>query len=180
MKSMRRDSIFNHLEKNMEANPSLRSTLIPALLACISIAPAFAMGADASVAPPLASGWWEITTRPEFPGVPMIPVPKIDKLCLAAEDIATGRIPLRSAPGCTVQGGKWQEKRLQLNIVCRDAPADAQITGTLDANEKSLAGEITIVSQPSQEGPAAARFTYRHTGKWLAADCPAAPPPAPR
>jgi hypothetical protein len=162
----------------MEANPTLRPALIAALLACACLAPAQA--AEGDTVQSLANGGWEITTRPEFPGVPMIPVPKTDKLCLSAEDIAAGRIPLRSAPGCNVQGGKWQGKRLQLNIVCSDAPADAQITGTLDANEKSLAGEITIVSQPSQEGPAAARFTYRHNGKWLAADCPTAPPPGPR
>jgi hypothetical protein len=162
----------------MQANPTLRQTLIAALLACACLVPAHA--AEGDITRPLAAGGWEITTRPEFPGVPMIPVPRIDKLCLAAEDIATGRIPLRSAPGCTVQGGKWREKRLQLDIVCSDAPANAQITGTLDANEKSLTGEIAIVSQPSQEGAAAARFTYRHSGKWLAADCPAAPSPGPR
>lgn len=158
----------------METSHTFRSATAAALLLAFTcLAPAHAAGGADKQAQPLAPGLWEITTRPEFPGIPMIPAPKIDRLCLTAEDISAGRIQLRSAPGCNVQGGKWQDARLQLDIVCSDAPAEARITGMLDAGEKTLAGEIALVHQPSQEGAAAGRFTYRHNGKWVAADCPA-------
>lgn len=158
----------------MEANHMLRSAAAATLLlAFASLAPAHAEGAADKQALPLAPGLWEITTRPDFPGIPIVPAPKTDRQCLTAEDISAGRVQLRSAPGCNVQGGKWQDNRLQLDIACSDAPAEARIAGMIDAGEKTLAGEITLVHQPSQEGAAAGRFTYRHNGKWVAADCSA-------
>ena len=76
--------------------------LLP-LLAALALN-ATVMPANAQAPVKLQPGFWEITTKPEFPGVPIIPVPKIDKLCLNKDDIAGGRIDLRSAPGCKVIG----------------------------------------------------------------------------
>lgn len=110
---------------------------------------------------PLATGLWQVTTTPEFKGIPANPTPRIDRFCLDEAAIKAGRIPLRLAVTCKIPGGKWEGNQLVLSIVCDDAPPDTPIVNQLSAKGESLAGFITL-------NPA---ITYRYAGKWLAAEC---------
>lgn len=152
--------------------PSTSKMPLLPLLAALALN-ATVMPANAQAPVKLQPGFWEITTKPEFPGVPIIPVPKIDKLCLNKDDIAGGRIDLRSAPGCKVIGGKWIDNRLQLDIACGDAPPEAKMSGELIASGQTLTSKIDLISQPGQEGAAAGHFVYIGSGRLLAGDCPA-------
>lgn len=110
---------------------------------------------------PLASGWWEITTRPDFINIPASPAPKIDRLCLNASDIKSGKIALRVAATCKVAGGEWNKNSLTPNIFCSDAPPDAKISAELNANGTSFTSFIQLNPQ----------IRYNHSGKWLSAQC---------
>jgi hypothetical protein len=110
---------------------------------------------------PLVAGLWQVTTMPEFKGIPANPTPRIDRFCLDEAAIKAGRIPLRLAVTCKIPGGKWEANKLTLTIVCDDAPPDTPIANQISAEGQGLAGFITL-------NPA---ITYRYAGKWLAAEC---------
>lgn len=110
---------------------------------------------------PLASGWWEVTARPDLINIPASPAPKIDRLCLSASDIKGGKIALRVAATCSITGGEWNKNKLTLNIFCPDAPPDAKIPAELNAAETSFSSFIQLNSN----------IRYNHSGKWLSAQC---------
>lgn len=111
---------------------------------------------------PLASGWWEVTTLPEFTGIPVTPTAKHDGLCLGAAAIRAGVIPVRIAVGCKIAGGKWEGKKLRLHVACEDAPPDTVVPAELTVAEgKSFTGFVALNQM----------ITYRYSGKWVSAEC---------
>lgn len=110
---------------------------------------------------PLASGLWEVTTRPDIQRIPTPPTPKIDRLCLSESDIKDGKIALRVAVTCKISGGEWNKNNLTLSIFCPDAPPDAKILAELNAAGASFTSYIQLNPQ----------IRYNHSGKWLSAQC---------
>jgi hypothetical protein len=110
---------------------------------------------------PLVSGLWEITTRPDFKGIPAASTQKLDRICLSEFDIREGKIALRVAATCKVTGGKWEKTKLTLDIFCPDAPPDVKIPAVLDAGGTNFTSYIELNPQ----------IRYNHSGKWLKAQC---------
>lgn len=130
--------------------------------------------------PVMVPGLWEITARPNFAGVPMIPAPRTYRSCLSAADIQAGKVEVRAAPACKVDSGVWdskQPKRLVVTMSCAGLTTDAPITGELIVEGKTFTGQVEIAMN-------GARLAYLQNGQWLGSDCtppavPAAPVPAP-
>ena len=121
----------------------------------------------------LQPGLWEVVTHPEFPSVPVEPQPRTDTLCLTAEDIAAGKLPLRSTPSCRVTGGTWLDRNLRLALVCEDdVPPDVVVRGSLQAQEQSFNGKIELITPKTDEGTPSGVYSYNHSAKWLGEACP--------
>jgi hypothetical protein len=133
----------------------------------------FSAGSVFANATALEPGFWEVVTRPDFPGVPMLLAPKLDKMCLSKADITRGDIKLRSMPACKVISGAWQKNTLNLQLECDPTPPGAILMGALHAAGKSFTGEIDLISDPTKEGAESGRFKYHHQGKWISTTCPA-------
>lgn len=129
-------------------------------------------------APPMASGFWLVVTRPEMQG-PLPPLPRTTRLCLSPDDVLAGRVAVPSMPVCRVQGGVWSGAQLALELKCPGLPEHARAVGELQASAVSFTGKVTIVSQPDQEGAARGEFSYQQMGRWLGSDCPVMPAPVP-
>lgn len=121
-----------------------------------------ASSANAEPPLPLTSGRWEVTTMPEFTGIPASPTAKHDGFCLDATAIRAGVIPVRIAVGCKITGGKWEGEKLHLNVACEDAPPGAVIPAELTVAEgKSFTGFVALNQT----------ITYRYRGTWISAEC---------
>lgn len=136
--------------------------------------PAQTLAADPAPAA-LVSGYWQVTSRPDLKGAPMISLPKTTGLCITPEQVAVGQVQVPSMPSCKVGGGKWAGNQLVLDVVCAGLPAGALATGELLAAGKSFSGKVDVISQPQYEGPARGHFIYHLTGSWVGAECPGLP-----
>lgn len=115
----------------------------------------------AADAPPMAAGLWEISTTPEFKGIPANPIPKIDRICLDEQSIRAGAIPVRVAVSCKITSGHWDGKQLSLVVACQDAPPDTKVPNEFTATDKTISGYIALN----------AMITYRYQGTWLSDEC---------
>ena len=120
----------------------------------------------------LAAGGWEIRTMPEFPGIPFPPAPKTSRICITAEALASGLVPLPLLKGCEVaSGGRWEGALLHLKLTCPDFPDGAEMRGAVAGSGQVLQGQIELIRQPQEQGVARGHFIYRYQGRWLGASC---------
>lgn len=128
--------------------------------------------AASAQAPGLVAGTWEIRSLPEFPGIPFPPSPKTTRICITAEALDSGQVPLPLLKGCEVStGGRWEGALLHLNLKCPDFPDGAQMRGAVAAGGQSLQGQIELIRQPQEQGVARGHFIYRYQGRWVDAQC---------
>ena len=119
---------------------------------------------------PFESGYWEVNTRPDFPGVPMAGS-KNDKLCLTVDDIKRGHFPLRISPFCSVKGGALAGDKLELKIECPGYP-DVKGGGELTLAGNTFTGKIAIPGGEGSPVPGNTTFSYFYTARRVG-ECPA-------
>lgn len=166
--------------KNRQSMSRLAAGLLLAWLAAAGPAQVQAQGqaqeaattAAPAAAPALEPGLWQIQSRPDIRGGQMMALPRSQRVCLRAQDIETGRIPLLLMPACQVQpGGRWEGTQLTLKISCNGLPEQAQYSGSLQAQGKSVQGQIEVILAPAQEGVERGHFIYHQMGQWVG-PCP--------
>lgn len=111
-------------------------------------------------------GLWEVVSQPRFPNAPIPVSPKNDMVCLTADDIAAGRIPVRLAPHCQIQGGVAKGKEIEFKVDCGGIPAAAKIT----ANERTFSGQGEMQVVDGKEGEGRVTFYFNYSGRRLS-DC---------
>ena len=118
----------------MHISPTNRK---PGNLRTFSASAATCAGAGAAALEP---GLWELRSRPELSGVPVLSAPRNSRVCLTPQDIAAGNIDLASIPTCKVIGGAWEGASLRLRFDCRALPAGFRIEGVVEPRQRSLTG----------------------------------------
>ena len=118
----------------------------------------------------LEPGLWELRSRPELSGVPVLSAPRSSRVCLTPQDIAAGNIDLASIPTCKVIGGAWEGASLRLRFDCRALPAGFRIEGVVEPRQRSLTGRIEL-RQAHEASNTRASFVYHQEGRWVAASC---------
>jgi len=148
-----------------------RPFLTCALLLSVLSSPVWSGEASASQPdqPPLLAGYWEVVTAPNFPGIPMPMLPRTERYCITAEQIAQGTMRLMLFASCRLQGSAWQGKHLPLVIGCPELTPPPKTEGELSAAGKSFTARATVVTG-GDETPH--HFHYHHTGRWLGEHCP--------
>ena len=118
----------------------------------------------------LEPGLWELRSRPELSGVPMVSAPRVSRVCLSGQDVATGNIDLASIPTCKVVGGAWQGGSLRLRFSCAALPEGFRIEGVVEPRQRSLVGRIEL--RPANDmSTSRSPFVYHQEGRWVSASC---------